>query len=92
VTVHLEDGTKRVEGFLGHVPYTTPNGDFVEPLGLETEESGDIKVFPPLNATSVHGVYAAGDLYSMYKIVSHALYLGNIAGEGVAEELLRDYD
>ncbi|KAI0517003.1 hypothetical protein F5B22DRAFT_636214 [Xylaria bambusicola] len=92
VTVHLDDGTSRVEGFLGHIPSTRPNGTFVEDLGLETEASGDIKVFPPLNSTSLHGVYAAGDLCSLSKIASHAFYLGNIAGAGVAEELLVESD
>ncbi|OAL00894.1 FAD/NAD(P)-binding domain-containing protein [Phaeosphaeriaceae sp. SRC1lsM3a] len=89
-TVHLEDGTSHVEGFLGHIPATKPNGPFVEELGLELDEMGDVKAVPPLNATNVHGVYVAGDICSFSKIVSHALYLGNLAGAGVAEELLAE--
>jgi thioredoxin reductase len=89
-TVHLDDGTSHVEGFLGHIPATKPNGPFVEELGLELDEMGDVKALPPLNATNVHGVYVAGDICSFSKIVSHALYLGNIAGAGVAEELLAE--
>lgn len=89
-TMHLEDGTSHVEGFLGHIPATKPNGPFVEELGLELDDMGDVKAVPPLNATNVHGVYVAGDICSFSKIVSHALYLGNIAGAGVAEELLAE--
>ncbi|KAF2014413.1 thioredoxin reductase glit [Aaosphaeria arxii CBS 175.79] len=89
-TVHLEDGSSHVEGFLGHIPATKPNGPFVEDLGVELDEQGDVKAVPPLNATNVHGVYVAGDLCSFSKITSHAFYLGNIAGAGVAEELLAE--
>lgn len=90
VTIHFENGSKRVEGFMGHMPSTTPNGPFVEDLGLETEETGDIKTVPPFNATNVHGVYVAGDICNMTKIVSHAFFQGNIAGAGAAEELLAE--
>ncbi|KAI1327632.1 hypothetical protein F5Y16DRAFT_420826 [Xylariaceae sp. FL0255] len=92
VTIHLDDRTSRVEGFLGRIPSTRPNGTFVQDLGLKTEASGDIKVFPPLNSTSLHGVYAAGDVCSISEITSHAFYWGNIAGAGVAEELLAESD
>jgi thioredoxin reductase len=51
-------------------------------LGLELDEMGDVKALPPLSATNVHGVYIAGDICSFSKIVSHALYLGNIARAG----------
>lgn len=92
VMVHLEDGTTRTEGFLGHIPFTKPNGPFVEELGLELDPSGDVKILTPLNGTNVHGVYVAGDICSFSKIISHAFYLGNIAGAGVAEELLAESD
>ncbi|KAF2265219.1 FAD/NAD(P)-binding domain-containing protein [Lojkania enalia] len=94
VTVYLEDGTAHVEGFIGHTPPTKSNGSFVEDLGLEMElnEEVGVKLYSPLNHTNLHGVFVAGDICSEWKIFSHAFYLGNMAGAGVAEELLAESD
>ncbi|KAI3554831.1 hypothetical protein CABS03_08269 [Colletotrichum abscissum] len=71
------------EGFLAHAPFTRPNGPFVEQLGLETAENGDIKTAAPFGETSVPGVYAVGDCGNMVKAVATAAASGALAAGGM---------
>ncbi|ABZ95004.1 NAD(P)/FAD-dependent oxidoreductase [Leptospira biflexa] len=50
-----------------------------EELGCKLQPSGHIDV-SPFYETSVQGVYAIGDMASMFRTVAHAVYSGNIAG------------
>lgn len=87
VEVILEDGEKKLEGFLAHKPVGKPNGPWVEQLGLETTPQGDIKVNLPFNETSVPGVFAAGDCSSMVKAASISLSSGGMVAAGIASSL-----
>ncbi|PGH15362.1 hypothetical protein AJ80_05546 [Polytolypa hystricis UAMH7299] len=87
VIVELEDNGTNSEGFLVHQPYTRLRGMLPKQLGLETTLLGDIKVEQPFPATSVAGVYAAGDCASPLKNASMAIAAGVCAGNGVAREL-----
>lgn len=90
VTIHFADGTSRVEGFIGHAPQTRIRGPFAKQLGLELDPQGDIVAKPPFNETNVAGVFVAGDNCSPSKIVSNALYGGNLAGTGVSGQILAE--
>ncbi|KAH8723049.1 thioredoxin reductase [Phaeosphaeriaceae sp. PMI808] len=87
VTVELADGRTEIMGFLVHQPFTRLRGSFADELGLEKTPFGDIKVEHPFPATSVPGVYAAGDCASPFKNASMAVAAGACAGNGVAREL-----
>jgi gliotoxin/aspirochlorine biosynthesis thioredoxin reductase len=87
IEVVLEDGTKKVERFLAHKPKGQLNGDWVNQLGLETTEQGDIKVSPPFNETSVSGVFAAGDCGTVMKAVPLAIGMGSTIVAGLAMQL-----
>ncbi|KAI1952049.1 hypothetical protein LOZ12_002787 [Ophidiomyces ophidiicola] len=87
VVVELDDDTVITEGFLVHQPYTKLRGQLPERLGLEMTPFGDIKVQHPFPATSVPGIYAAGDCASPFKNASMAIAAGVCAGNGVAREL-----
>ncbi|PKX88424.1 FAD/NAD(P)-binding domain-containing protein [Aspergillus novofumigatus IBT 16806] len=87
VTVELEGGDERKEGFLVHQPWTQLRGTLPAQLGVETTPMGDIRVEHPFPATSVPGVYAAGDCASPFKNASMAIAAGVCAGNGVAREL-----
>lgn len=90
VIIHFTDGTSRTEGFLGHAPRTRERGPFVKQLGLELTPMGDIVAKPPFNETNVAGVFVAGDISSPSKIVTNALYTGNLAGTGVSGQILAE--
>ncbi|KAJ5431630.1 hypothetical protein N7445_008128 [Penicillium cf. griseofulvum] len=87
VMVELEDGRCRTEGFLVHQPWTRLQGSLPSQLGLAITPMGDIQVQHPFPATSVPGVYAAGDCASPFKNASMAIAAGVCAGNGVAREL-----
>ncbi|KAK1638090.1 hypothetical protein BDP81DRAFT_424141 [Colletotrichum phormii] len=78
-----EEGEEVTEGFLAHAPFTRPNGPFVEQLGLETMDNGDIKTTAPFGQTSVSGVYAVGDCGNMVKAVATAAASGAMAAGGM---------
>lgn len=78
-----EEVEEVTEGFLAHAPFTRPNGPFVEQLGLETAENGDIKTAAPFGETSVSGVYAVGDCGNMVKAVATAAASGALAAGGM---------
>ncbi|KAH6664520.1 hypothetical protein B0J14DRAFT_552007 [Halenospora varia] len=87
VEVVLDDGERRLEGFLAHRPKGELNGQWVEQLGLEKTATGDIKVNPPFNETSVPGVFAGGDAGTMIKVATVALSSGGSIAAGVASSL-----
>ena len=87
VEINLVGGNKKMEGFIAHKPMGKVNGPFVEQLGLETTEQGDIKVNFPFNETSVSGVFAAGDCSTMMKAVAAAISMGGAAAAGLASQL-----
>ncbi|KAI1421999.1 thioredoxin reductase glit [Xylaria sp. FL1777] len=88
VTINFEDGSKKKnEAFVAHAPRTTVKGPFAEMLGLELTPMGDYAVSPPFNATSVEGVFAAGDCATMLKVSTNAVASGSITGAGVSAQL-----
>ncbi|KAH9205655.1 hypothetical protein DL95DRAFT_528716 [Leptodontidium sp. 2 PMI_412] len=87
ITITFADGSSVQEAFLAHKPPTKLNGPFAEQLGVELAPGGDIKVTPPFGATSVKGVYAAGDCATPRKNVIQAMHMGTFAGIGIAHDL-----
>ena len=90
ITLTFADGSTVQEAFLAHKPPTKLNGPFAQQLALELAPGGDIKVTPPFGATSVKGVYAAGDCATPIKSVIQAMHMGTFAGVGIAHDLQAD--
>lgn len=80
---------KSISEQVGH-PNIESNGPFVDQLGLETGPQGEIKVSSPFNETSVHGVFAAGDVASQLRVVPNAIYGGSLVGAGLVAQLLAE--
>lgn len=70
IVVHFDDGTSKTEAFLGHAPKFTLNGNWDKKLGLELSQSGQFKLTPPFNETSMGGVFAVGDCALMQAAVA----------------------
>jgi thioredoxin reductase len=87
ITITFADGSSVQEAFLAHKPPTKLNSPFAEHLGVELAPGGEIKVTPPFGATSVRGVYAAGDCATPMKNVMQAMHMGTFAGVGIAHDL-----
>lgn len=87
VTLHFEDGSTVTEAFLAHMPRSVVRGPFCEQLGVEMTPEGLVAVKSNFNATSVHGVYAAGDITVVQKIMNNAVYSGCAAGAGIALQI-----
>lgn len=87
IEVILEDGTRRIEGFIAHKPKSRLNGKFAEQLGLDLTPQGDAKVNAPFNESSIVGVFAAGDTGAPMKSVSVALSSGAVIAAGLAAQL-----
>lgn len=87
VDVRFEVGEKKREGFLTHGPYTEQSAPFAKQLGLELTPTGDIKTEAPFNATSVPGIYAAGDCATPFKSVVQAMQMGTFAAVGTVTYL-----
>ncbi|KAG9257180.1 uncharacterized protein F5Z01DRAFT_671622 [Emericellopsis atlantica] len=88
VKITFEDGTTKTEGFLASHPKVEQRaGSLVEQLGLEMTPGGDIKANPPMNETSVKGVFAVGDAATPIKSVMQAMYMGMFAGVGMVTQL-----
>ncbi|EGU77683.1 hypothetical protein FOXB_11802 [Fusarium oxysporum f. sp. conglutinans Fo5176] len=87
IIITFADGSSVQEAFLAHKPPTKLNGPFAEQLGVELTPDGDIQVTPPFGATSVKGVYAAGDCAAKMKNVMQAMHMGAFAGVGMAHDL-----
>lgn len=92
VTVEFEEGEAMTLGFIAHRPATVNRApELVEQLGLECvseQEGGHVKVVNPMfNATSVRGVFVAGDTMTVWKQVAIAMAEGLKAAIGVNMEL-----
>ncbi|KAF1735281.1 putative thioredoxin reductase [Beauveria bassiana] len=87
ITITFADGSSVQEAFLVHRPPTKLNGPFTAQLGVELTPAGDVKVTPPFGATSVKGVYAAGDCATPMKNAMQAMHMGTFAGVGIAHDL-----
>lgn len=87
ILLEFEDGETAEEAFIVHQPGTRVNPSFVEQLGLDLNERGDIVTKMPFYQTSAEGVFAAGDCASPFKIISNAVLMGANAGAGIAREL-----
>lgn len=87
VVLEFEDGSTTEEKFLVHNPLTSPQGPFVEQLGLEVTPMGDIKAEAPFFGTNVPGVYAVGDCSTMYKVIPSAISSGCNAAVAAAAEI-----
>ncbi|KAE8552202.1 hypothetical protein EYB25_006096 [Talaromyces marneffei] len=87
IIIHFKDGSQTEEAFLAHGPKYVLNGPFVEQLGLETIESGEIKVSPMFNETSMPGVFAVGDCATPMKAVTPAMYMGSGAAVAIVMQL-----
>lgn len=82
-----EGSEPKSEAFLTHNPWTRVRGPFAEQLGLTLTPSGDYVVQPPFNATSVDGVFAAGDCTTVFKVGTRAVADGAMAAAGVSAKL-----
>lgn len=87
IVLTFADGTSAQEAFLVHKPPTKINGPFADQLGVELTPGGDIKASHPFGATSVKGVYAAGDCATPRKNVIQAMQTGTFAAIGMTQDL-----
>ncbi|KAI0178721.1 hypothetical protein GGR52DRAFT_267763 [Hypoxylon sp. FL1284] len=87
VTVEFVDGSSREEKFLVHNPQTSPQGPFVDQLGLATTPLGDIRAEGPFFQTSVPGIFAVGDCSTPYKVIPSAVRSGCNAAVMASSEL-----
>ncbi|KAI9641119.1 hypothetical protein NHQ30_010549 [Ciborinia camelliae] len=87
VILNFEDGTTKTESFLTHSPNTHTKGPFAEQLGLKLTQTGDIDAPAPFFATSVRGVFAAGDSITPYKVINGALSSGCNAAVAASAQL-----
>jgi len=63
------------------------NKTWVEQLGLEISDQGDIKVNAPLIETSVPAVFAKGDCATPMKSASYAIAMGGLSAVGAVAQL-----
>ena len=85
VILHFEDGSTKTEGFIAHKPkFQLKSRELINQLGVEVTSMGLVQVNPPMNQTSVTGVFACGDMVHSMQTVPQALFSGNAAGVGAA--------
>ncbi|KAK8141563.1 hypothetical protein G3M48_010308 [Beauveria asiatica] len=87
ITISFADGSSVQEAFLAHKPPTKLNGPFAAQLRVELTPARDVKVTPPFGATSLKGVYAAGNCATAMKNAMQAMHMGTFAGVGIALDL-----
>lgn len=90
VIVQLDDGTEKVEAFLGAVPKVKQRGPFASQLSLDVNPGGEINTKPPFMQSSMKGVFAAGDCGAPMKIAANALSTGAAVGAGVSGQVLAE--
>jgi thioredoxin reductase len=90
VQITLEDGTVHTQGFAVSHPKVEQRAPFTTQLGLDTIPSGEIKVFPPFNETSLPGCFAAGDMGSPMKSALQAMHMGAFAAVGMTSQLQKE--
>ncbi|KAK7992355.1 hypothetical protein PG988_001149 [Apiospora saccharicola] len=72
---------------MGHGPDCPVDRTLPDQLGCEMDPKTGIKVFDLWYATTVEGVFAAGDCCSLLKSVLTSMSAGSTAGVGVARHL-----
>ncbi|KAL9084052.1 MAG: hypothetical protein Q9165_008253 [Trypethelium subeluteriae] len=87
IEVTFADDANKREAFLAHSPFTRAKGSFAEQLGLKLTATGDYEVQPPFSATSAEGVFAAGDVTTMFKVATNAIASGSMVGAGVSARI-----
>ncbi|XWW97555.1 hypothetical protein V2A60_005539 [Cordyceps javanica] len=99
VVVTLADGTTREEGFVAsHPALALAAPGLARQLGLETRDEaggpGPLVVVraPTTGETSVAGCFAAGDAVVSVKSVVQALQTGQMAGAGMAMQLMQELE
>ncbi|KAH8680518.1 thioredoxin reductase glit [Xylariales sp. PMI_506] len=92
VLVTLEDGTVNKEGFIASAPDTEQASPFAAQLGVQLTPQGHIETAAPFNATSVPGVFAAGDCATFAKAVPTAVQMGAMVASGIAHAIQAEED
>ncbi|OKL58127.1 hypothetical protein UA08_06434 [Talaromyces atroroseus] len=87
IVIYFKDGSHVKEAFLAHAPNYVVNGPFIENLGLEKTETGDIKVSPMFNETSMSGVFAVGDCANPMKAVTPSISMGTGTAGAIVMQL-----
>lgn len=88
VEIEFETGEKKEECFIGHAPIPLIRGPWARQLGIEVSSSGgEFVTNGPFQETNMKGVYAAGDVNTMFKVWPHAVYSGAQAASGIAVKL-----
>ncbi|EED14643.1 thioredoxin reductase GliT [Talaromyces stipitatus ATCC 10500] len=87
IIIHFKDGTCAEEAFLAHGPRYVLNGPFAQQLSLETVETGELKVSPMFNETSMPGVFAVGDCATPMKAVTPAIAMGTGTAAAIVMQL-----
>ncbi|KAH7329472.1 hypothetical protein B0I35DRAFT_45630 [Stachybotrys elegans] len=87
VEMTFEDGSTAVEGFIASHPSYEQAAPFAAQLGLETLPSGEVKVSPPFNETSLAGCFAVGDAATPMKSVLQAMQMGCFTAVGMVSQL-----
>lgn len=90
VRVTFEDGSSTVEGFLVNHPRVEQAAPFAAQLGLDRLPSGEVRVEPPFNETSLAGCFAAGDNATPMKSAVQAIHMGSLVGVGMTMQLGRE--
>lgn len=83
VELIFSDGSRKREGFLANLPKYEQRSSLAAQLGLEMEETGEIKVEAPFNKTSLPGCMAAGDAATPYHGILQALHMAAGSGGGI---------
>lgn len=92
VKLHFADGESATEGFLAGHPTVVQRAGFVDGLGVERLESGDVKTEAPFYETSVKGCFAAGDAATMMRSVPQAQSMGAFVAAGMVMQLQTELD
>jgi gliotoxin/aspirochlorine biosynthesis thioredoxin reductase len=90
ILVEFTDGSSQMEAFIVHNPTSSVQGPFVQQLGIELTQTGDIKADAPFHQTSVRGVFAAGDAITPYKVIPGAISSGCNAAVAASSQILAE--
>ncbi|KAK8131106.1 hypothetical protein PG984_007544 [Apiospora sp. TS-2023a] len=86
--LEFDTGADNILAFMGHGPDCPVDRTLPDQLGCEIDpQAACIKVSENWKATSVDGVFAAGDCCSRYKSALTGMSAGSCAGVGVARHL-----
>lgn len=87
IGVEFDEGPVDTLAFMVHQPDMPVDRTLPDQLGCECVPKTGIKINPPFNATTVTGVYAAGDCCSSLRSVLTGMQMASCAGVGIAREL-----